>query len=112
MDQKRVLWHHRLGHLSSRAVHDLYKAEDGVPQTRIADDLEKCPVCLKAKLQKANCGKANSRKATVCNQGLSIDFGFVVQASRDTDRYKRLVGLHGKTCYCLITDHLSGTLYG
>ena len=112
VDQKRVLWHQRLGHLSSRYVHDLYKAVDGVPQTRIADDLEKCPVCLQAKLQRANRGKENSRKATVCNQGISIDFGFVVQASNDTDRYKRLVGLHGETCYCLIADHYSQTLYG
>jgi len=112
VDQKRVLWHQRLGHLNSRAVHDLYKAVDGVPAVPLATELEKCPVCLAAKLKKAARGDLDSRKATVPYQGLSIDFGFVVQASADTARYKRLVGLNGETCYCLITDHCTGTLHG
>jgi hypothetical protein len=111
-DQSRILWHQRLGHLNSRAVYDLYKAVDGVPKTRLADDLEKCPVCLHAKLTKANRGKTPSRTATTCSQGISIDFGFVVQDSADSARYQRLQGLNGETCYCLITDHFSGTLYG
>ena len=88
--QSRILWHQRLGHLNSRAVYDMYKAVDGVPKTRLADDLERCPVCLHAKLTKANRGKTPSRTATTCGQGISIDFGFVVQDSADSTRYQRL----------------------
>lgn len=73
MDQKRVLWHQRLGHLNSRAVRNLYSAVEGLPKTHIASELEKCPVCLHAKLRKADRGRGNSRRATRCNQGISID---------------------------------------
>jgi hypothetical protein len=89
----------------------MHRHAKGVPPLPIASELDKCPICLRAKLRKANRGTADSRRATVCNQGISVDFGFMVQTS-DLSRFKRLVGLNGETCYCLITDHHSGTLYG
>ena len=52
------------------------------------------------------------KKATQCYQGLSIDFGFVVQKSKNKTRLDDLAGNHGETCYCLIVDHHSQTLYG
>ena len=51
-------------------------------------------------------------RSTVCNQGISIDFGFMVQRSSDKKRQQNLIGLNGETCYALITDHFSGRLYG
>jgi hypothetical protein len=111
-DQQRILWHQRLGHLHSRRVSDVHKYARGVPSVPIAGELDKCPVCLHAKLRKAAKSKADSRRATQCNQGLSVDFGFLVQGSKDSDRQKRLTGINGETCYCLIVDHFSGTLYG
>ena len=55
----------------------------------------------------------NTRRATVPHQGISIDFGFIVQESKvNPQRLERLSGLHGETCYCLITDHHSKALYG
>jgi hypothetical protein len=63
-------------------------------------------------LHKAARGNSNSRRATTCFQGISIDFGFIVQASADSNRLKRLQGIHGETCYCLIVDHFSGMLFG
>ncbi|KAI2505295.1 Reverse transcriptase (RNA-dependent DNA polymerase) [Fragilaria crotonensis] len=51
-------------------------------------------------------------RATTCNQGLSIDFGFMVQKSRDSVRHNTLVGLNGETCYVLLTDHFSGRIFG
>jgi hypothetical protein len=45
-------------------------------------------------------------------QGLSINFGFMVQKIRDSDRHRNLVGFNGKTCYVLPTDHYSGRLFG
>jgi GAG-pre-integrase domain len=112
-DQLRILWHQRLGHMHSRRVSDLHRYATGIPQLPIATELDKCPICLQAKLRMANRGTADSRHATQCNQGISIDFGFMVQqSSADPSRLDRLVGLNGETCYCLITDHYSGTLYG
>ena len=51
-------------------------------------------------------------RSTICNQGISIDFGFMVQRSHNTKRQHYLIGLNGKTSYALITDHFSGRLYG
>jgi hypothetical protein len=78
-DQLRVLWHQRLGHMHSRQVATAYKYATGVPKVPIASDLEACPVCKQSKLRKAAQGKESSRHATQCNQGLSIDFRFIVQ---------------------------------
>jgi len=47
-----------------------------------------------------------------CFQGISIDFGFMVQHSSNSEQVQQLTGLHGETCYCLITDHYSGMLHG
>jgi hypothetical protein len=111
-DQQRILWHQRLGHLHSRRVADVHKFARGVPKVPIAGELDKCPICLHAKLRKAAASKVDSRRATHCHQGLSVDFGFIVQGSKDSARKKRLQGINGETCYCLIVDHYSGTLYG
>jgi len=42
---------------------------------------------------------------------ISIDFGFMVQHSSNSEWVQQLTGLHGETCYCLITDHYSGILH-
>ena len=85
----------------------------GLPQLPIADaELCPCPICAQEKLTKHARGKADSRHASVCNQGISIDVGFIVQTSKDSERMKRLLGLKGESCYVLFTDHKSGTLYG
>lgn len=111
-DQLRILWHQRCGHLHSRRVSDLHKFARGVPKVAIAGELEKCPICLHAKLRKAARCQDSSRRATQCNQGLSVDFGFIVQGKDGSARKERLSGINGETCYCLIVDHYSGTLYG
>ena len=111
-DQLRILWHQRLGHLHSRRVSDLHRYAQGVPPVPIATELDSCPICIQAKLRKAARGVESSRHALLCNQGISVDFGFIVQRSADSARVRRLQGLHGETCYCLIADHYSGTLYG
>ena len=112
-DQLRILWHQRLGHLHSRRVSDLHRFAKGIPNVPIATELDKCPICLAAKLSKAARGADDSRRATQCHQGLSVDFGFMVQASSvDSNRVRSLAGINGETCYCLIVDHYSGTLYG
>jgi len=80
--QLRLLWHHRLGHMHSRRVSDLHRYADGVPpDIPLADELDTCPIYAQAKLRKANRGQETSRRAEQCGQGISIDFGFLVQAS-------------------------------
>jgi hypothetical protein len=51
-------------------------------------------------------------KATQCHQGLSIDFGFMVQVSKNSSRYKENLGFNHESCYVIISDHFSGMLSG
>ena len=108
----RMLWHQRLGHLNFRRLSEMHRFIKGVPQFKIPTEIEDCPICLAAKLRKAPAGRATTMRATTCNQGLSIDFGFMVQKSRDSTRHNNLVGLNGETCYVLLTDHYSGRIFG
>jgi hypothetical protein len=112
-EQQRILWHQRLGHIHPRQISNAHKNADGIPVIANATELDKCPICARAKLHRAARGTSNSRRATNCFQGISIDFGFIVQTSNaDSTRIKRLQGLHGETCYCLLVDHFSGMLFG
>jgi len=63
----------------SHRLSDMHKYANGVPAVSFATMLDHCAVCAKAKLHKAAHGIASTRWATCCFQGLSIDFGFMVQ---------------------------------
>jgi hypothetical protein len=108
----RMLWHQRLGHIYFRRLSEMHQFVKGMPQFKIPTELEECPICLAAKLRKTPKGTGTTMRATTCNQGLSIDFGFMVQKSRDSVRHNTLVGLNGETCYVLLTDHFSGRIFG
>jgi hypothetical protein len=111
-DQLHILWHQCLGHLHNRHMKLLSKTVIGVPDLATDDELHKCPVCMAAKLRKANKGTEDSRRATICIQGISIDAGFIVQSSKDSKWTQCYTGLNGETCYFTIVDHKSGTIYG
>jgi hypothetical protein len=112
-DHLRHLWHQRFGHIHSRRLAQAHQFATGVPAISKPGPLDNCPICIKAKLHKAARGVDSSRRATQCYQGLSVDFGFIVQnSSADSARVKRLSGLHRETCYCLLVDHFSGMLFG
>ena len=106
------LWHQRLGHINRRSVSEMSRFALGVPKVPVPHDVDTCPICLSSKLHRASRGTADSRRATQCYQGISIDFGFFVQRSSDSSRLLQLCGLNGKTCYCLIVCHFSGMLFG
>jgi GAG-pre-integrase domain len=110
-DQLRLLWHQRLGHLHFRRIQDAHKTADGIPIIASASKLQQCPICARAKLRRADRTQVDSRHATLCNQGISVDTGFIVQQSKSSDCYLRSVGLNGENQYCLITDHATGALY-
>ena len=113
-EQQRLLWHQRLGHLHFKRLSETAKQAYGLPSivSTTCPVGDTCPVCQAEKLTKAAKRKTDSRRATHCYQGLSIDFGFVVQKSKNKQRLSRLTGLNGETCYVLITDHHSGALHG
>jgi hypothetical protein len=81
----------------------MHKYAIGVASLPIATEIDDYPICLKGKLHDANRSTSSTRKATQCNQGISIDFGFIVQSSKDRERVRRLGGLHCETCYVLHT---------
>jgi len=111
-DALRILWHQRLGHLHHRRVSEMHKHAIGVPELPLASAADQCPTCMAAKMRKSARGQDDSRRATQCYQGVSIDFGFVIQASANTSRYRSNVGFHGETCYVIISDHFSGLRFG
>jgi hypothetical protein len=112
-NHQRHLWHQRFGHINARRLVQAHQFAIGVPPLPKPGPLDSCPICAKAKLHKASRSQEPSRRATQCYQGISVDFGFIVQnSSADLTRVKRLRGLHGETCYCLIVDHFSGMLFG
>jgi hypothetical protein len=86
----------------------MHKYAIGMPNLPIATEIDE----LKAKLHKANKSISSTRGDTQCNQGISIDFGFIVQSSKESERVRRLSGLHCETYYVFLRDHFSNTLYG
>jgi GAG-pre-integrase domain len=106
------LWHQRLGHVNHRIVSEMHKHVDGIPKVPLPSIIDHCPVCLSAKMRKSNAATANSCIATSCFQGLSIDLGFVVQKSKNSDRYIDNLGFNGESCYILISNHFSGMVFG
>jgi hypothetical protein len=106
-----MLWQQRLGHISFRRLSEMHRFVKGIPQFKLPTELEECPICLAAKLCKTPKGTETTIRATACNQGLSINFGFMVQKSRNSVRHNTLVGLNGETCNVLLTDHFSGRVF-
>jgi hypothetical protein len=75
----------------------LSKMAISVPDLATDDELHKCLVCMDAKLWKANKGTEDSCRATICNQGISIDAGFIVLSSKDSKQTQHYTGLNGET---------------
>jgi transposase InsO family protein len=76
----RTLYHQRLGHLGFRRLSSLHKAVDGIPSgLPDRDPIGACPVCLSNKLQRVPTRATSPFVATQPYEGLSMDFGFIVQ---------------------------------
>jgi hypothetical protein len=109
----RLLWHQRLGHCSDNYLYHAHNHITGVPAFKHHDPvLDLCPTCLASKLKKRAPGHQSTMKATAPWHGLSIDFAFTGQASKDKSRAAAYKGFNGETCFVLIKDHFSGTLDG
>jgi hypothetical protein len=91
----RVLWHQRLRHIYMRRLSGLHKYVDDIPAIKLPPDIEGCDTCWTCKLRNASRGTGDTRKdATVPGKGISLDFGFIVQRSKDLARYKKILGLN------------------
>ena len=109
----RLLWHQRLAHCSDDKLVNAHRYATGVPQFKYQTSiLEQCPVCLAAKMRHRDRGSSPTRSATKMYQGLSMDFAFVGQRSQDLSRQQDYLGYNGETCFILIYDHKTETLFG
>lgn len=112
-ETQRMLWHQRLGHPSDYYLFNAHKHITGVPQFKHLDPiLETCPTCIRAKQTKEPAGPHSTRTATRPYQGLSIDFSFAGQKSKNNERASDFVGLNGETCWILVSDHFSRMKHG
>jgi hypothetical protein len=109
----RVLLHQRLRHVHIRCLSGLHKYVDCIPAIKLPQDIEGCDTCWTCKLRNAARGKSDTRKdATAPGQGICLDFGFIVQRSKDLARYEKLFGLNGETAYLLLANNKTNKLFG
>jgi len=92
---------------------------DGVPEIVRGKDsaLDSCPVCLAANMKSRNRGDGETRTATEPGQGLSLDFSFAAQHSKNATNPEQMrindyMGIHGETYYLLVYDHVTERLDG
>jgi len=92
---------------------------DKVPEMRLGKDsaLDSCPVCLAANMKSRNRGDGETRAATEPGQGLSTDFLFAGQHSKNATNPEQMrvndyMGIHGETCHLLLYDHATERLDG
>jgi len=76
-----------------------------------------CPVCLAANMKSRNRGDGETRAATEPGQGLSLNFLFAGQHSKNATNPEQMrindyMGIHRETCYLLLCDHTTERLYG
>jgi hypothetical protein len=109
----RILWHQRLNHAHFRRVSQMHKHVDGVPKIKEPQDTDGCSTCWACKMRYAYKGCRDTRDdATVVGQGIGLDFGFIVQRSKNKDRYDKMCGINGETAYLLLVDHCPDHLWG
>jgi hypothetical protein len=109
----RVLWHQRLGHCHARRISEMHQHVDGIPKIQNPPSIDGCDTCCACKMRKSARGTGDTRReATMVGQGISMDFGFIVQRSKDPTHLEKCVDLNGETDYLLIADHLSDLLWG
>jgi len=79
--------------------------------------LDSCPVCLAANMKSRNRSDGETRTATEPGQGLSMDFSFAGQHSKNATNPEQMrvnccMGIHGETCHLLLHDHATERLDG
>jgi len=103
---ERLLWHQRLAHCGNEQLCQVHLFSDGVPKiTRGKDSaLDNCPACLAANMKSRNYGDGETHTVTEPGQGLSLDFLFAGQHSKNAANPEQMrindyMGIHRETCY-------------
>ena len=108
-----ILWHHRLNHEHRRKVSDAHKYVDGVPAIKHPYDCQGCPICMATKPRRSSNQKGViTQDAHSVGTGLSADWGFIVQKSKNKRRMRQLTGDNNEQAFLLVADHFSDMLYG
>jgi hypothetical protein len=64
-------------------------------------------------MRKSARGSGHTRHdATVLGQGVSMDFGFIIQRSKNVGRFESFQGINGETAYLIVADHCTDVLRG
>jgi hypothetical protein len=109
----QVLWHQRLNHCHARRVSKLHKHVDGIPKIANPPYVDGYDTCWACKMRKSDRGSGDTRRdATVLDQGVSMDFGFIVQRSNNVERFESFQGINGETSYLIVADHFTDVLWG
>jgi len=117
--EERSLWHQRLAHCGDEQLCRARMFSDGAPEMRLGKDsaLDSCPACLAANMKSRNRGDGETRTAAEPGQGLSLDFSFLGQHSKNATNPEQMwindhMGVHGETSYLLLHDHATERLDG
>jgi hypothetical protein len=109
----RILWHQQLNHAHFRCVSQIHKHVDWIPKIKEPQDTYGCSTCWACKMRYAQKGNRDTRDdAIVVGQGIGFDFGFIVQKSKNKDRYNKIRGINGETAYLLLIYHCLDHLWG
>jgi hypothetical protein len=91
----------------------LHHHVNSIPPIKLLPDIKGCNTCWTCKLRNAERGTGDTIKdATVSGQDISLDFGFIVQRSKDLSRFEKFLVLNGETANLLLADHKMDIFFG
>ena len=85
-----VLLHQQLNHTHDCGLCKLHTAVIGVPKITPRQDIDVWDACLACKMRRKNRGNSPTCHAEIPFQGISFDWGFIVQRRKNSERHERL----------------------
>ena len=101
------LWHQRLGHAGERAMTEIHKCVDGIPNLHShKHNFHKCECCMRGKVKAAPKKKSTSITTTARGQMFHMDFGFVRGSDykHTNEKGKIVTSRDGYNSYLIIVD--------
>ena len=101
-----TLWHQRFNHANQSSIIFTSKAVTGMPKKLSPPHaLNKCDMCLNAKITKVAYNSGSTRHETISFVGLILYFGFVCQEVKDKARVNDLTSYNENRDYLLVLYH-------
>ena len=101
------LWHQRLCHAGQKALSNIHKCADGIPDLNPAKHpFHKCEACMKGKVTAAPKHKHTTISTTQRGQLFHMDFGFVRGSAfkQQNEKGKIITSRDGYNSYLIIVD--------